>query len=256
MKGKGKGEGDGDLATHPATWSASIIDAVALILDDEFGLLDANPGTPVSPRILDPMAGTGKMFDRITGFDWVGVDLEPWKNQDVRVVLGDAVALHYDSNTFDAVVTSPTYGNGMADHHTPRDTSRRISYFHRQLEVGRGLEANNTGLLHFGPRGSRAETQKYKLLHTRAWMEVRRVLKPGGLFVLNVKDFYSGGVLVEVADWHRRMCEKIGFVVERVETVPVPGLKFGAEETMARVGYEYLIVMRKSEGTDGEVGDE
>lgn len=45
-------------------------------------------------------------------------------------VIGDATRLPFDNRMFDAVITSPTYGNRMADHHDAQDGSKRITYRH------------------------------------------------------------------------------------------------------------------------------
>ena len=44
-----------------------------------------------------------------------------------HVTTGDARRLHYLDATFDAICTSPTYGNRMADHHNARDSSPRLT---------------------------------------------------------------------------------------------------------------------------------
>ena len=81
-------------------------------------------------------------------------------------------------------MTSPTYGDRLADHHDARDGSVRHSYKH---DLGRDLHPDNSGAMQWGPA--------YRDFHTAAWVEVRRVLRPGGRFVLNVKDHVRGGVV-------------------------------------------------------------
>ena len=230
------------LPKHPATYTASIVECIDAVLHEE---LDAFPPTPI--HILDPMAGTGKLFDLCTlpHVAWYGVDLERWQDQDGRVDIGDATALHHPDKFFDAVVCSPTYGNGMADHHVAKDASTRTSYFHRMAAAGVEMDARNTGWLHFGPRGGKRETARYKIMHMKAWREVWRVLKPGGVFVLNVKNFYSAGGVQDVSAWHADVCGKIGFVIDASHDVPVPGLKFGDPKTMARAETERVWVMRR-----------
>lgn len=230
---------DGTLPKHPATYTATIVECIAEVLDAEFA------GRHGELRVLDPMAGTGKIFDLIPGYTWYGVDLEQWEGQDARVDIGDATALGHADGWFDAGVVSPTYGNGFADHHIPKDASTRVSYFHRIHGAGRTMDPRNSGWFHFGGRGSKRETAKYKLLHMKAWREVYRVLKPGGVFVLNVKNFYVKGEEVDVCTWHRDACLGIGFELLEARWVPVPGLKYGDAKTLKRVDHETVYVFRK-----------
>ena len=60
---------------------------------------------------------------------------------------GDSGQMHYPDVTFDAICTSPTYGNRMADHHEARDGSPRDTYRH---VLGRPLTPGNSGALHWG----------------------------------------------------------------------------------------------------------
>ena len=103
------------------------------------------------------------------------------------------------------VVTSPTYGNRLADHHNAKDGSRRISYTHT---LGRTLTPGNSGAMHWG--------KDYRLLHRLSWEEVARVLSIGGLFVLNVSNHIRKGEEVPVVQWHRDI------------EVPTARLRYGA----------------------------
>ena len=115
-------------------------------------------------------------------------------------------AERFGDATFDAICTSPTYGNRMADHHNARDASPRHTYRH---VLGRPLTRGNSGALQWGD-GIAGE--EYRALHVAVWTECRRVLKPGGIFVLNVKDHIRGGVLQEVTKWHSVALLMLGFV--------------------------------------------
>ena len=71
-------------------------------------------------RILDPFAGTGRVFyllDELPGLHIAAIELEEWPDMHPAVQLGNALHLPFPAGSFDAVATSPTYGNRMADHH-------------------------------------------------------------------------------------------------------------------------------------------
>ena len=104
-------------------------------------------------------------------------------------------AERFGDATIDAICTSPTYGNRMADHHKARDAAAP----HLPAVLGRPLTPGNSGALQWGD--GIAERMSTTALHVAVWTECRRVLKPGGIFVLNVKDHIRGGVLQEVSNW-------------------------------------------------------
>ena len=60
------------------------------------------------------------------------------------------------------------------------------------------------------------------LLHVAVWTECRRVLKPGGIFVLNVKDHIRKGVLQEVTKWHSVALLILASSARAACTCPVP----------------------------------
>ena len=58
--------------------------------------------------------------------EFYGYEIEPeWADQaranGLCVTTGDCRQMHYPDAMFDAICTSPTYGNRMADHHEARD---------------------------------------------------------------------------------------------------------------------------------------
>ena len=132
-------------------------------------------------------------------------------------MVGDARALPFANATFDMVVTSPTYGHRMANHHKAKDGSRRIGYTHT---LGRTLTPGNSGAMHWG--------KDYRQLHGLSWAEVDRVLSSGGHFVLNVSNHIRRGWRCLFVQWHRDALLATGFVMEEDIEVPTARLRYGA----------------------------
>lgn len=205
-------------------------------------------------RVLDPMAGTGERLREMdtqwrkwaaeTGdIDDVivrGVEIETaWDNIDMSIVEhGNAMDLraNFRPGSFEAIVTSPTYGNRYADHHNNRDTkeckrckgsgsthedasgeavtlhpcpacegagrvlSTRRSYRHN---LGEELHPENTGQMQWG--------DDYRRIHLHVLCDIYDLLVDGGRFVLNISDHIRGGEIVEVSDWYVKRCKEIGF---------------------------------------------
>jgi hypothetical protein len=81
---------------------------------------------------------------------------------------------------------------------------------------------------------------EYRMFHVAAWTEARRVLEPGGVFVLNIKDHIRGGVRQHVTDWHIEALEGQGFRWTDHVKIDCPGMRFGRNGN-ARVDYESVI---------------
>lgn len=206
---------------HPARFTPALIPVMA-------GMLRG------VTRVLDPFGGVGGIFalaPLLPGVEIQAIELEAeWAGCDARIRQGNALALPWAAGYFDAICTSPTYGNRLADHHLARDAARRRSYTH---DLGRPLQADNSGRLHWGPQ--------YQDFHRRAWTEARRVLQPGGRFVLNVKDHIRGGEVAPVTAWHVGALRGLGFRLAEEVRVPCPGMRWGANRE-ARVGYESVLL--------------
>lgn len=209
---------------HPAKFSAPII--------REMGKALERYGIPHTAKVLDPFAGVGGIH--LLPYDTVGIELEPeWCAQHERNVQGDATALPFAAETFDVIATSPCYGNRMADHHNARDDSKRHTYRHY---LGRPLTEGNSGAMQWG--------YEYRDLHALAWTEADRVLKVGGLFLLNMSDHIRNGRRVPVTWWHFTMLTAFGF--ELLEVVPIytQRQRHGANGNL-RVDHESLSIWRK-----------
>lgn len=227
---------------HPAKFSQPILDRLRVLLATEAQTVRAEHGRPLV--VLDPFAGVGRIHrlarpDRIAT---LGLELEAeWAachrdtiHTDALVWMSHAVAAGW----YDVVATSPTYGNRFSDHHVARDGSTRRSYTH---DLGRQLTANNSGTLTFGT--------KYWEFHALAWQLVFEVLRPGGLFLLNVSNFYRGETIVDAVTWHRGAAWGAGFVQggrdRRINTPRLQGV--GDASTAQRAEHEVILVFRKPE---------
>lgn len=232
---------------HPARYSVPLLPRLAELVEGY-------------ERVLDPFAGTGeRLHDAIPRA--VGLEIEPeWARMASGMVQGDALHLPFADGTFDAITTSPTYGNRMADHHLAKDPckncmgwtrylgdgkfckkcggtglSRRNTYTHA---IGHKLHANNSGAMHWGP--------KYREFHAEALREFHRVLRVGGRMVINMKDHIKNGERQHVVRWWIDAACRAGFEwnKEASEIVPLPGNRFG-ENGDKRVDHEWVLVFEK-----------
>ena len=208
--------------SHPARYSKHVLEA--LVKETE-GFVN----------IIDPFAGTG-LIHRLQdhGHETVGVEIEPeWANMHHDTLVGDATDLQFVGDTFDAVVTSPTFGNRMADHHNARDGSVRRTYTH---DLGRTLHPNNSGWMQWG--------EAYRDLHKLAWAEAYRVVKPGGIMILNSKNHIRAGKEVDVTSWHIGALCKTGFEFVHSYSIHAQGMKAGVHREK-RTAHELIIRFQK-----------
>lgn len=204
---------------HPAKFSEDIITIFSEEVKDY-------------PKVLDPFAGTGRIH-RLPN-ETVGIEIEPeWANMHPDTIVGDATNLPFPNDCFDAVATSPTFANRMADHHNAKDPSKRMTYRHT---LGRPLHRDNTGRMQWG--------DKYRTMHELAWAECWRVTKPGGRFVFNIKDHIREGKKQEVCAWHIKTLNDLGYVMVAMIPVHARGMRYGENRDL-RMLHEYVVVFDK-----------
>jgi len=170
---------DGTGLSHPARYPNALMPILAdTVPVDQF------------PKVLDPFAGTGRIHQLPN--ETIGIEIEPeWAALHDDTICASALSLPFDNDSFDAIVTSPTYGNRLADAGYSATPDRRHSY---TFDLGRKLNDENSGGMYWGGR--------YRTFHETAWAEANRVLRPGGRFVLNIKDHIKLHERQFVTGWH------------------------------------------------------
>jgi transposase-like protein len=217
----------GGGVSHPARYSDALIPLFADLLRTH-SVLEGRD-------VLDPFAGTGRIHELRPDWDTWGLEIEAeWAELSEWTTEGSVLQLPWEADRFDAVVTSPTYGNRLADHHNASDPERRRSYTH---DLGRPLDADNSGAMQWG--------DDYRQFHTRAWEQVARALKPGGVFLLNIKDHVRAGERQYVAGWHVTELVRLGFSLVCHHEVNTRSLRQGENGLDHQRLPELVYVLRK-----------
>lgn len=212
--------------SHPARFSDPLLEAI----DAEL---------PTEGVVLDPFAGTGRIHEVATATRrTVGVEIEPeWASEHEQTQQGNVLDLFGTTTvtpeSVDAIATSPTYGNRLADSHKASDPDTRRSYTH---DLGHALHPDNSGQMQWGV--------EYRDFHLRAYDQMVQAMKPGAVFVLNVSDHIRDGELQGVPLWHVGALMSLGLVWENCRVVGTNRLKQGSNSELRDVG-EYVVRLRR-----------
>lgn len=202
--------------THPARFHDRLLDVIAPWLE---------PGW----LVLDPYAGSGRIHE-LMHVETIGVEIEDkWAMMNSRTARGDAAFLPFADATFDAIATSPAYGNRMADR-SVRPTARTYSYAHA---LGRLPSPGSGAGLQWGAA--------YRALHVTHVDEMARVLRPGGRFVLNMKDHERHRERQRVVDWWCQTLAGAGMTAITRFEVPTPSMRHGTNGSARYV--EEIVVL-------------
>lgn len=232
-----------DLSTkHPAKFSEPILGVLERAVAAEWRRQRRRL------LLVDPFAGVGRChLLAITGkVMTLGVEIEPeWARCHQRTVCANSLewmsaqAMADDPRVADIVATSPCYGNRFADHHNATDGSRRRSYKH---DLGRMPTTGSAAVLHWGPA--------YWRFHADAYRGIFELLRPGGLFLLNVSDFYRNREQVHATPWHHGAASAAGFEPDGrywCTQVPTDRQRDGANHEL-RADHEIVFRFRKPGG--------
>ena len=235
---------DPGAAKHPAPYTDALLPIFAeLLLKSHCHSVAVGPGPA---KILDPFAGTGKIA-RLRSWlpqaEFYGYEIEPeWADTGPR----GRLHLHHRRQPADALPRRHVRRHlHQPDLRQPHGRSSRGARRQPAPHLPpRARPAADTRELRGAAMGRWHRRREYRALHVAVWTECRRVLKPGGIFVLNVKDHIRGGVLQEVTNWHAVTLLMLGFVCTRRVHVPCPGQRHGANGHL-RVDYESVLQFRR-----------
>lgn len=222
------------MAKHPATYTNSFIPIFAELLIGCKNVLDIFAGVG-KLALIKEHGYTGKVVCNELEPEWANTttyDVDEWH-------IGDAASMLWaNDNSFDAICTSPTYGNRMADHHNAKDGSRRITYTHC---LGRQLDERNTGRMQWGT--------EYCKKHIDVYKECKRVLKPDGLMIVNISDHIRQKRVVNVVDWHKSTLFLFGFTPIKYIIIETRRMRYGSN-AKSRVPVEWILVFKNNLNTN------
>lgn len=241
---------------HPAPFSQPIMDVLKDLIADW-------PGP-----ILDPYAGCGRVHELGRDDTW-GVEIErEWAESSPLTIWSDSSSLtvldHHEHLASvrhlgvdyerwisfprpRAIVTSPDYGNRMADAYlgTPEELSeraasgkppRRKGY---AISLGRALSPGSTSREHFGPG--------YISAHTKVMTAVTGVCLPDAMAAVNVSDFFKAKKRVLVVSFWVQLLRTLGWNI--IDMIPVGTRRYrDGTNSELRVDAEQIIVATLKEG--------
>jgi hypothetical protein len=222
--------------SFPAAYSKEVLTSIRRL----------TPATAL--RILDPFAGpTGvqRLYETLGGFSngdtrrYLGVEIEPeWAQQGMGTLIGDATKLREIPGVVafapDTVITSPPYGNRMADQYLgdPKG-SRRHTY---AIALGRRLDPDSAAYYQWGPY--------YQQIISESFREIYAILPEGGHFILNIANHYRKHTLQLVVPWAVEQILKRPFELRAWDVVKARKLRDGQNHE-ARDDHEQIFLFEK-----------
>lgn len=224
-------------ASHPAPFSGPVMDVLKDVIAEW-------PGP-----VLDPYAGIGRVHELGREDTW-GIEIEPeWARAHSRTFDGDSSELEavneVTTNLFiprpRAIVTSPDYGNRMADQYLGTPTERAVRAETGRLprrrgyaiSLGRRVSDGSGAGHHFGP--------KYRQIHLDVMTAVTKVCLPEAKLALNVSDSINAREVRGVFRWWLQMVAHLGWRIEDLIPVETRRFRDGSNSDL-RVEQEWVIV--------------
>ena len=192
--------------------------------------------------IVDIMGGTGKVgllknYNSLIKSVCSNEIEEEWANQGAAngvdvVIVGDA---RFISGKFDCIVTSPPYGNRMADNFKPSKPDSKRSFYAGDL--GRTPSKGSTSCSHFGDKYTKEMADIYENVFKNVEFD---------LFILNVSNFIRQFKEVDVIAWYKEFFLFRDFVLIAEEKVRTKRQKGVGTNTLLRVETESVLVFRRA----------
>lgn len=214
---------------HPAPFTPSIIEELR-------HLIAAN--VPAGHIVHDPFGGEGVRLGALCndlGYCFTGTDLEEWPDSDPRVAIGDSCLRSSYPEAPHAVVTSPTYNNGVNDHFLPTENTRRRRRLTYRVALGRALHPNNTGR-YSGRSSKKGEANYWRLTRdiVRHWPDIA---------IVNVKDSVRAGEMYPLTKMWVTLLTEHGYTIEQHD-VACPGFRWGANRDLRADTEAILVAVR------------